>query len=111
MITSGRMIPPPADLREDTGARSDSWFSKLITMRLRFMFVCGHVFRKPWCITSRSVRGLCVGNSREHLWTNLVFIVKSKNHVRPTRAEKDFMRTGFAFDFPSNAEKGSENAF
>jgi len=51
------------------------------------------------------------GNSRQHLWANLIFVMKSKDHIRPTGTEKNFMRTGFAFDVPSDAEKGGENAF
>jgi len=51
------------------------------------------------------------GDSREHLWANLIFIMKRKDYVRPTGTEKNFMRTGFAFDVPSDAEQGGENAF
>ena len=51
------------------------------------------------------------GNSRQRLWANFVSVMKSKDYIRPTGTEKNFMRTGFAFDVPSDAEQGSENAF
>ena len=51
------------------------------------------------------------GNSRQHLWPDLVFVMESEDHIRPTRPEKNLMRTGFALNVPSDAEKGCENAF
>jgi hypothetical protein len=51
-----------------------------------------------------------LSNSREHLWSNLIFVVKGKDYIRPTRTGKNLMRTGFAFDVPAEAEKRTENA-
>src|SRR5437588_9369771 len=34
------------------------------------------------------------GNSRQHLWANLILVVKSKDYIRPAGTEKNFMRTG-----------------
>ena len=50
------------------------------------------------------------GYSRQHLWANLVLVMKSKDYIRPTGTEKNFMGTGFAFDVPTDAKKGGENA-
>jgi len=50
------------------------------------------------------------GNSGQHLWADLILIMKSKGYVRPTGTEKNLVRTRFAFDAPSDAEQGSENA-
>ena len=49
-------------------------------------------------------------NSREHLRTNFVSIVKSKDYIRPARTGKNLMGTGFAFDVPSEAKKCGEDA-
>ena len=51
------------------------------------------------------------GYSRQHLWANLVLVMKSKDYIRPTGTEKNFMGTEFAFDVPTDAKKGGENAF
>jgi len=42
---------------------------------------------------------------------DFVFVMESEDDIRPAGPEKNLMRTGFALDVPSDAEKGSENAF
>lgn len=51
-----------------------------------------------------------LGHSSEHLWPNLIFIMKRENHIGPARSGKDLVRTGFALNIPADAEKRGENA-
>lgn len=47
---------------------------------------------------------------RQHLWTNLVLVVKSEHHVQITCSRENLVRTGFALDLPANSQKRGENA-
>jgi len=49
------------------------------------------------------------GDTSQHLWTNLIFIMKSKDYIRPTGTGEDLVRAGFPFDTPANAKKRSKN--
>ncbi len=50
------------------------------------------------------------GHASQHLWANLIFIVKGKDHIGPTRTVEDLVRAGFTFDTPANTEERGENA-
>ena len=49
-------------------------------------------------------------DAREHLWTDLVFVVEGEHHVRISRSRENLVRTGFSFDMPAYAQQRGENA-
>src|SRR2546423_14851814 len=62
-------------------------------------------------IISPSVLVRCVWQFEPASLGHLIFVMESKDYIRPTGTGKNFMRIGFALDVPSDAERGSENAF
>ena len=50
------------------------------------------------------------GQSREHIWPKLFAIMKGKDEIRPAVSLERSMRSGLAFDSPSNALEGSQNS-
>ena len=56
-------------------------------------------------------RPVCLAIRANIFGPDFVFVMESEDDIRPAGPEKNLMRTGFALDVPSDAEKGSENAF
>jgi hypothetical protein len=51
-----------------------------------------------------------LGDASQHLWANLIFIVKGEDHIRPTGTGEDLVRAGFTFDTPADTQERGENA-
>jgi hypothetical protein len=51
-----------------------------------------------------------LGYASQHLGTDLIFIMKGEDHIRPTGTGEDPVRAGFTLDTPANAEKRGKNA-
>src|SRR5712692_3501881 len=64
-------------------------------------------------VLNKITRGFLLVPCKKHGGTiaALSLSLPLKDYIRPTVTEKNFMRAGFAFDVPSNAEEGSEYAF
>jgi len=52
-----------------------------------------------------------LGNTRQHLRSDLITIMKCENVVRPARASKNAVRgAGLPFDHPTNSKQGIEDS-
>jgi hypothetical protein len=52
-----------------------------------------------------------LGEAGQHARADFVTVMKSENDVRPSGLLQDFVRTGDAFDLPSEAKEGGKNAW
>src|SRR5947209_3027419 len=48
-------------------------------------------------------------NSGEHLWANLLIVMKGEGDIGPSLASQSSMRTRFALDDPADAKERCEN--
>jgi len=48
--------------------------------------------------------------ARQHLWSNFIFVMKGEDDIRPPWTGKNFVRAGFTFDRPTDAQESSQNA-
>lgn len=56
-----------------------------------------------------SVRARFLCDPREHLRSNLLSVMKSKDNIRPSGPGEDLVRTGFTLDAPTDAKQRGEN--
>lgn len=50
-----------------------------------------------------------LGEAGKHLRTDLIFIMKGEDDIRPTGTGEDLVRAGLTFDTPADAKKRREN--